>query len=201
MLKNSTELPENHLLRRGLISFVPKPALSAQEQKKRTDLWEQKLTALDEKLRASGLMVTVETEPADSDEYLVVFPPNQRNQEHQTLLPLGGSHGVTVEVSWGYEEHDVHVSARKWKRIRSGEAVMVKSIGWYEGKSFECRWYFDPDADHSLIVSYGDDGADGFVGNILDATIEGVSNRNEKRRAGRSCKANGERTQQEVSVT
>jgi hypothetical protein len=94
-------------------------------------------------------------------------------------LPPGGSHGVNVWVSWGYERHDVHVSARKWKRIRSGEAVMVKSIGWYEGKSFECRWYFDPDADHTLIVSYGDDGADGFVGNILDATIEAVSNRNE----------------------
>lgn len=87
-------------------------------------------------------------------------------------LPPGGSHGVDVSVSWGYEMHEVHISARKWKRIRPGEAVMVKSIGWYEGKSFECRWYFDPDAENSLIVSYGDDGADGLVGNILDATIE-----------------------------
>lgn len=91
-------------------------------------------------------------------------------------LPRGGSYGVNVWVSWGYERHDVHVSARKWKRIRAGEAVMVKSIGWYEGQSFECRWYFDPDAENSLIVSYGDDGADGFVGNILDATIEAVGN-------------------------
>ena len=52
---------------------------------------------------------------------------------------------------------------------------MVKSVGWYEGKSFECRWHFDTDAEHSLVVSYGDDGADGFVGSILDTTIEAVS--------------------------
>jgi creatinine amidohydrolase/Fe(II)-dependent formamide hydrolase-like protein len=92
-------------------------------------------------------------------------------------LPQGGSHGVEVSVSWGYELHTAKVSARKWKRIRSGEAVMVKSIGWYEGKSFECRWYFDPDAENSLVVSYGNDGADGFIGNILDATIEAMSKR------------------------
>jgi hypothetical protein len=49
-------------------------------------------------------------------------------------LPQGGSHGVEVTVSWGYELHTAKVSARKWKRIRSGEAVMVKSIGWFEGK-------------------------------------------------------------------
>jgi hypothetical protein len=90
----------------------------------------------------------------------------------QVLLPRGGSHGVNVSVSWGYELHDVHVSARKWKRIRAGEPVMVRSVGWYEGQSFECRWYFDLNAEYTLTVSYGDDGADGFIGNIWDATIE-----------------------------
>jgi hypothetical protein len=96
------------------------------------------------------------------------------NLHERPDLPPGGSHGVNVWVSWGYERHDVNVSARKWKRIRSGEAVMVKSIGWYEGKSFQCRWYFAPDEEHSLVVCYGNEGADGFVGNILDATIEAI---------------------------
>jgi hypothetical protein len=93
---------------------------------------------------------------------------------HQEQLPGGGSHGVNIWVSWGYERHDVNVSARKWKRIRAGESVMVRSTGWYEGQSFECRWYFDLSAENTLVVSYGHDGADGFIGNISDATIEPI---------------------------
>ena len=175
----------NHPFAHEQISFKQKQEVSSskasKEQKKRAALWERKLLALDEKLRASGHTVTVETEASDDEEYLVVFPPNRGYLEPHNRLPPGGSHGVNVSVSWGYELHDVHVSARKWIRIRAGEAVMVKSIGWYEGQSFECRWYFDPEAENSLIVSYGDDGADGFVGNILDATIEAVSSRDVNR--------------------
>lgn len=96
-------------------------------------------------------------------------PPNNLPQ---ALLPRGGSHGVNVWVSWGYERHDVNVSAKKWKRLRTGEPVMVRSVGWYEGQSFECRWYFDLNTEYTLVVSYGDDGADGFIGHIWDATIE-----------------------------
>ena len=51
---------------------------------------------------------------------------------------------------------------------------MAKSIGWYEGKSFTCRWYFDLGAENTLVVSYGNDGADGYIGNIWDADIEAV---------------------------
>ena len=166
----------NHPFAHEQISFVPQKASASRnaskEQQERILLWEQKLQKLDDQLRASGRTVTVETAPSDDDEYLVVFPPNRGNRKRHNLLPPGGSHGVNVSVSWGYELHDVHVSARKWKRIRAGEAVMVKSIGWYEGQSFECRWYFDLNAENTLVVSYGDDGADGFIGNIRDATIE-----------------------------
>ena len=89
----------------------------------------------------------------------------------EEILPLG-RHGVEVTVSWGYELHSVKVSAAKWKRIRGAEAIMIKSIGWYEGKSFQCRWYFDLNAEYTLIVSYGDDGADGYIGSISSASIE-----------------------------
>jgi len=93
---------------------------------------------------------------------------------YPAAIAPGGSHGVNGWVSWGYERHDVHVSARKWKRILAGEPVMAKSIGWYEGKSFTCRWYFDLGAENTLVVSYGNDGADGYIGNIWDADIEAV---------------------------
>ena len=163
----------NHPFAHEQISFVPKKA-SASRNASQQQLSPLEAAALriDARLRASGLTVTVKTAPSDDDEYLVVFPPNRGKLKQHNLLPPGGSHGVNVSVSWGYELHDVHVSARKWKRICAGEAVMVKSIGWYEGQSFECRWYFDLNAEYSLVVSYGDDGADGFIGNIRDATIE-----------------------------
>ncbi len=90
---------------------------------------------------------------------------------HEEPLPPGGSHGVEVSVSWGYELHTVKVSARKWKRIRAGESLVLKSIGWYEGTSFPCRWHFDLNQEHSLVVCYGA-GGEGFVGNIGDATVE-----------------------------
>ena len=48
---------------------------------------------------------------------------------------------------------------------------MVRSVGWYEGKSFPCRWYFDLESDESLVVCYGADG-EGFVGQIHHANIE-----------------------------
>lgn len=83
-----------------------------------------------------------------------------------------GRHGVTVTVSWGYELHSVKIGAARWRRIRRGEAVLVRSKGWYEGKSFPCFWLFDDNAEYSLVVNYGNDGGTGFNGDIRDATIE-----------------------------
>jgi hypothetical protein len=86
-------------------------------------------------------------------------------------LPIG-RHGITGWVSWGYERHDFKIGYARWRLIRAGKAVMVRSTGWYEGKSFQCRWYFDLKEECSLVVDYGDDGGQGFVGQIYDAHIE-----------------------------
>jgi hypothetical protein len=100
----------------------------------------------------------------------ISFVPCARAEES---LPVG-KHGVEVSVSWGYETHSVKVGIAKWKQIRAGEAIMVKSIGWYEGKSFPCHWYFDLGAEDSLVVCYGDDGGQGFVGHVRSARIEQI---------------------------
>ena len=86
-------------------------------------------------------------------------------------LPIG-RHGITGWVSWGDEMHDFKIGYARWRRIRAGHAVMVRSTGWYESKSFPCRWYFDLAAENSLEVCYGDDGGQGFLGQITDAHIE-----------------------------
>jgi hypothetical protein len=79
---------------------------------------------------------------------------------------------VTVTVSWGYELHSVRIGAARWRRIRRGELVIARSRGWYEGKSIPCRWYFDLNEETSLVVNYGNDGGEGFVGKISHATID-----------------------------
>jgi hypothetical protein len=47
----------------------------------RTSLWEAKFQELDEKLRASGRTVTVETDTSDDAECLAIFPPNRRTDK------------------------------------------------------------------------------------------------------------------------
>ena len=86
-------------------------------------------------------------------------------------LPIGRQ-GVTVSLSWGYETHSVRIGAARWRKIRQGNRVMARSKGWYEGRSFQCRWYFDLSEEDSLVVCYGDDGAEGWIGKISAATID-----------------------------
>lgn len=117
----------------------------------------------------------------DLQKYLAEHSPNHPFAHSQiSLVPSAparpklpmGRHGVTVGVSWGYERHECVIGHTRWRKIRQGQAVMVRSIGWYEGKSFPCYWYFDLDSECSLVVDYGDDGGQGFQGNILDAHID-----------------------------
>lgn len=78
---------------------------------------------------------------------------------------------MMVTVTWGGELFWVRIGAARWRRIRHGEAVMVRSTGWYEEKSFPCRWYFDENAEYSLIVDYGHGDDRGFCGDIRNAWI------------------------------
>ena len=52
----------NHPFAHEQISLIPKPALTAEEQKKVTDLWETKIKELDATLRASGRTVPERTQ-------------------------------------------------------------------------------------------------------------------------------------------
>ena len=92
-------------------------------------------------------------------------------RKHKPPLPMG-RRGVTVSVVWGYDLHSVRIGAARWRRIRRGEAVLVRSSYWYEGERFSCWWFFDEHAEHSLVVDYGEDGGTGFTGDIREATIE-----------------------------
>jgi hypothetical protein len=78
--------------------------------------------------------------------------------------------GITLRVEWGYESHESKVSQAEWEEICSGKKVVLNGPGYYyEGEHFQDTWVFNSHPVHTLIVEYGEDGAQGFVGRIEDA--------------------------------
>ena len=150
--------------------------------------WEKELQALDDRLRASGLTVTVR-EGSDSDQYEVRFPQGKRPAEkpqsetNTFVAPLqlqrnkaSQACGAIITVEWGYECHSITLSPEQWARVVSGESLGVAGPGYnYEGESFQDNWDFGGGLGGSLVVSYGDDGAEGFNGILRSAQIQEVA--------------------------
>jgi len=141
------------------------------------DSWEKQLEALDEKLRASGRTVA-EKEPSDSNEFTVTFPAGRRRTSGRGpgRAPSGQSKPakVSVGVEWGYEIHSVILSATRWAEIKNGAEFVASSKGSYEGTKFNICWHFNGGRRGSLVVSYGEDGAEGFDGSLADAVVAEV---------------------------
>lgn len=80
---------------------------------------------------------------------------------------------VRLTVEWGYESHGITISARNWSKIRRNLPVCLRGESYYyEGERFSCHWEFNGrDEPGSLVVGYGDDGAEGYVGEWKDAEI------------------------------
>lgn len=95
----------------------------------------------------------------------------QRPPKLKAPLPVG-RHGITLSVEWGYHRYYVKVGSARWRRIRQGETITIRNKQWYEGKPFNCYWFFNMNPEYSLVVDYGEDGGTGFNGNIRDAWIE-----------------------------
>jgi hypothetical protein len=89
---------------------------------------------------------------------------------------------MNITVEWGYEEHSLTLTPRKWARVKSGKALYIRGKGYhYEGEFFWDYWDFGGGLWGELTVSYGNHGdysATGFVGKLEDANItELIENR------------------------
>jgi hypothetical protein len=75
---------------------------------------------------------------------------------------------VRLFVVWGYEGHSLEVDVEDWAAIQAGEEMTLDGEDYdYEGEHFTCYWWFNGLKDkgpNCLIVGYGDDGAEGYVG-------------------------------------
>jgi len=80
---------------------------------------------------------------------------------------------VTLSVEWGYDTHSVTIGPRNWQKIQAGKAWGARGeTYYYEGERFSCYWDFNGRGEPgSLIVSYGNDGGEGYCGDWEDADV------------------------------
>jgi hypothetical protein len=80
---------------------------------------------------------------------------------------------VTLSVEWGYEIHSLTIGPRNWAKIQAGKEWGTGGETYhYEGERFSCYWDFNGRGEPgSLIVSYGNDGGEGYVGTWADVDI------------------------------
>ena len=82
------------------------------------------------------------------------------------------SGGARIVVTWGYDLHEVVLTARNWSRVKRGGSLSIRSAGYSEcGPQWE-YWNFAGGLDGDLVVEYGSDGGTGFIGTLSDAMIE-----------------------------
>jgi len=81
---------------------------------------------------------------------------------------------VDVTVYWGdgCVEATVKVPIADWEEIRKGDEYTECTNYWCEGKRFTACFHFNSPKKGGLLVTY-DDGGEGFLGDISEATITG----------------------------
>lgn len=99
--------------------------------------------------------------------------PPRRPAGAKPAAKTGKLKSVTLSVEWGYEIHSVTIGPRNWKKIQDGKEWCTSGETYdYEGESFSCYWDFNcRNGPGSLLVGYGNDGGEGYVGDWANADI------------------------------
>jgi hypothetical protein len=157
------------------------PALSVHRkmtQPERIEYLACTLASLEASCTAAGRTVEVVESENDGD-YIATIPQGRRPKsmtdhvktiENQRKAKLG--HAATIMVEWGYETHELTLTPEQWSSVMAGQWLGVEGPGYfYEGKHFSDSWSFDGGYQGGLVVSYGNDGAEGVSCRLCDAVI------------------------------
>ncbi len=80
--------------------------------------------------------------------------------------------GARIAVEWGNDRHEVVLTPRNWAHVKRGGKLRIRSRGFSE-EGFQWEyWNFSGGLEGGLIVEYGEDGGQGYVGKLHDASIE-----------------------------
>lgn len=77
-----------------------------------------------------------------------------------------------LKVFWANGEIEVAIqlSSEEWQSVTDGQKLIKNGAGYiYDEEFFQDRWCFNSYPNASLVVEYGQDGGEGFVGNIEDS--------------------------------
>jgi hypothetical protein len=125
--------------------------------------------------RKPGHLAQIEPGHAFANTQITIEAKLPSNSSSETT-PVPTHESVTVSVSWGYELHTITLAAEDWVKVISGDDLKLHGPGYYyEDEFFQDYWHFSGGLDGSVEVTYGDDGAQGFIGQLMDADIQIVS--------------------------
>jgi hypothetical protein len=157
------------------------PALSVHRkmtEPETAEYWECVMASMEASFEASGLKVEV-VEREEDDEYVASIPQGRRTKS--TTNEINNNHpqrqakpglAATIMVEWGYETHELTLTPDQWSSVMSGKKLGIEGSGYfYEGKHFNDYWHFEGGYQGGLIVSYGDDGAEGVCCRLCNAVI------------------------------
>ncbi len=150
------------------------PALTVRRkmtQPESVELWACTLASLEASIRAAGHPVGV-VESEDDGDYVGTIPQGRRPMTDDRQRQAKPGHAAAIMVEWGYETHELTLTPEQWASVMSGQWLGVEGPGYYyEGKHFSNSWSFDGGYQGGLVVSYGNDGAEGVSCRLCDAVI------------------------------
>ena len=79
---------------------------------------------------------------------------------------------IQVSVEIGSELRTVELTHQEWETVQRGQHLVREVEDYYEGEAFTYVFRFNERQGSTLVVTYDD--ADGFIGDIGDAIIEGL---------------------------
>jgi hypothetical protein len=87
--------------------------------------------------------------------------------------------GALIEVAWGYDIHEITLTARNWWKVKRGKPLRIRVRGFSEEGSEWQYWTFGGGLEGRLLVEYGEGGV-GFDGRLSDASIEELPPKEQK---------------------
>jgi hypothetical protein len=79
---------------------------------------------------------------------------------------------IQVSVEIGNELRTLALTHQEWETVQRGQHLVREVEDYYEGEAFTYVFRFNERKGSTLLVTYDD--ADGFIGDIGDAIIEGL---------------------------
>ncbi|MDA7624711.1 hypothetical protein N8697_00915 [bacterium] len=75
-----------------------------------------------------------------------------------------------ITVEWGCDLHSITLTPRNWTKVKEGKPLKIRGKGYHcEGDFFWDYWSFNSIEGNEIYVTYGEDGGEGFIGNLNDA--------------------------------